>query len=213
MRFFADERYIRIAGKPLLLLYRWSLLPDIAATAARWREECRNAGIGEIFLAAVDSFDLAWKLGHPKDIGFDATVGFPPHNMGSPQQQAIDLVNTKFEGFVDDYETVALRCATEMPPRLFTHFPAVLPGWDNTPRRQNASYILNRPTPGAFRAWLEYSIERSRNFNPPGQRFVFINAWNEWGEGAYLEPDQRFGHSYLAAVRAALDAHKFQRSE
>jgi GT2 family glycosyltransferase len=208
VRFFADPRYIRIDGKPLLLIYRWDLLPDVRATAQRWREQCQTAGIGDIFLAAVDSFDLAHKLTDAAEIGFDAAVGFPPHNAGSPAQQSVDLVNSSFMGFVDNYEAVALRCATESPKRPFTYFPGAMPGWDNTPRRQDKGYILDGSNPGAFRAWIEEIAERTRDQNPPGKRFIFVNAWNEWGEGAYLEPDQRFGHSYLTAIRSAIDAHK-----
>jgi len=211
MRFMRDERYIRVEGKPLVIVYRWDLLPSIADTVQVWREECRRAGIGEIFVASVDSFDLAWKLKNAADFGLDASIGFPPHNMGSPVTKKPSAVSPGFKGTVDDYETVGTRYATELPLRPFTHFPGVLPGWDNTPRRQDAPFILDNPSPGAFRAWLEHALEVSRDFNVPERRMVFINAWNEWGEGAYLEPDQRYGHAYLRALRDALESHKYQK--
>jgi len=211
LRFMGDARYIRIEGKPLVIVYRWDLLPSIADTVKVWREECRKAGIGEIFVASVDSFDLAWKLKNAADYGLDASIGFPPHNMGSPVPKKPSAVSPSFTGTVDDYETVGTRYATELPLRPHTHFPGVLPGWDNTPRRQDAPYILDNPSPGAFRAWLEHALEFSRDFNVPERRMVFINAWNEWGEGAYLEPDQRYGHAYLTALRDALESHKYQK--
>jgi len=211
MRFMRDGRYIQVEGKPLVIVYRWDLLPSIADTVQVWREECRRAGIGEIFVASVDSFDLAWKLKNAADFGLDASIGFPPHNMGSPVTKKPSAVSPSFTGTVDDYETVGTRYATELPLRPFTHFPGVLPGWDNTPRRQDAPFILDNSSPGAFRAWLEHALEFSRDFNVPERRMVFINAWNEWGEGAYLEPDQRYGHAYLTALRDALDSHKYQK--
>lgn len=212
-RYVRDSRYIRIDGKPLILVYRWDNIPNIREVADRWRSEFRAADLGEIFLAAVDSFDLAWKLENPADIGFDATVGFPPHNMGSPTAKPVKMINDRFDGFVDDYETVALRYATDLPVQVSPHFPGVAVGWDNTARRQDQPYILDNSTPGAFRAWLEHAIEQTRNLNKPEERLVFVNAWNEWGEGAYLEPDRRFGHAYLSALKAALDNEKFTSKE
>jgi GT2 family glycosyltransferase len=204
-RFFADPRYIRIHGRPLFSVYRWALLPDPQATAMRWRDECRRLGIGEIYLCAVESFDYSTRLRHPSDIGCDATIGFPPHNFGSERQAAVEITNPNFEGFVDDYLKVAIRYATRAK-RASTHFPGVAPRWDNTARRQDKPYTLDGSDPGAFKAWLEHSFNTVRKLNGPGERFVFINAWNEWAEGAYLEPDAQYGHAYLAAIRQAIDA-------
>ncbi|HET7593209.1 MAG TPA: glycoside hydrolase family 99-like domain-containing protein, partial [Rhodanobacteraceae bacterium] len=72
-----DPRYIRVDGRPLVVLYRPSLLPDAAATLERWREHCRRTGIGELFLAMVQ-FDLE----DPRVHGFDAAIEFPPHKLG-----------------------------------------------------------------------------------------------------------------------------------
>jgi lipopolysaccharide biosynthesis protein len=82
----------------------------------------------------------------------------------------------------------------------------VTPGWDNTPRRQDHGFALQRSTPGVFQAWLEQVIAQTRAHRHGDERLVFVNAWNEWAEGAYLEPDQVFGHTYLEAVRNAKDA-------
>jgi len=204
-RFFADPRYIRINGRPLFSVYRWGLLPDPRATAERWRAECYRLGIGEIYLCAVESFYYRSELRHPADIGCDATIGFPPHSFGSHLQAPVTITNPNFHGFVDDYVSVAVRAATA-EGKAFTRFPGITPQWDNTARRQDGAYILARSDPGAFKAWLEHSFDTVRQLNSPGERFVFINAWNEWAEGAYLEPDARFGHAYLAAVRQALEA-------
>jgi lipopolysaccharide biosynthesis protein len=88
-----------------------------------------------------------------------------------------------------------------------------MPGWDNTPRRQDASFVIESSTPGAFQAWLETTIAETKRDLHGDERLVFINAWNEWAEGAYLEPDRRFGHAYLEAVRNARNASRFVRPE
>ena len=88
----------------------------------------------------------------------------------------------------------------------FPRIRSVLVGWDNTPRHSTRSLILEHSTPGAFQAWLEWTYRRTLEQNYGDERLVFINAWNEWCEGSYLEPDRHFGHAYLQAVRNALDS-------
>jgi GT2 family glycosyltransferase len=205
MRYFRSDNYLRIDGRPLLLVYRVALFPDFASTAANWRRLCREAGIGEIYLAMVESFEMVANGADPASFGCDAAVEFPPHGLAQPRPLDQPLLNPAFNGAVADYREVALHCATRPLPK-YRRFPGVMPGWDNTPRRQDNSYSFEHATPGAFQAWLETAIARSRRQYGGDERLVFINAWNEWAEGAYLEPDQRHGHGFLAAHANAIDA-------
>jgi hypothetical protein len=88
----------------------------------------------------------------------------------------------------------------------FKRIRSVLVGWDTSPRHQDRSFVLQHNTPGAFQAWLEWTYQRTREQNFGEERLVFINAWNEWCEGSYLEPDLDYGHAYLQAVRNAQEA-------
>ncbi|RLA93718.1 MAG: glycosyl hydrolase, partial [Deltaproteobacteria bacterium] len=108
-------------------------------------------------------------------------------------------------GVVSDYREVVLAYLRKTLPG-YTRFRAVMPSWDNTPRRQNTSYVFAHASPGAYQAWLEEELEQTRDQNFGDERIVFINAWNEWAEGAHLEPDRRFGHGFLEATRNALDS-------
>ena len=65
--------------------------------------------------------------------------------------------------------------------------------------------MLENSSPGAFQVWLEWTIERTIQQNFGDDRMIFINAWNEWCEGSYLEPDSNYGHAYLQALRNSLD--------
>jgi hypothetical protein len=78
-----------------------------------------------------------------------------------------------------------------------------MPSWDNSARRPYDGHIYHGSTPALFRRWLDRCLERARRHRL-AERFVFVNAWNEWAEGAYLEPDQRYGYAYLDAAKAAL---------
>jgi lipopolysaccharide biosynthesis protein len=207
IRFFRDQRYIRIDGKPLLLIYRVTLFPDFAATAARWRTVCKEQGIGEIYIAMVESFELVHSNTHPKEFGCDAAVEFPPQGLAEQKAPSGTITNPNFAGSVADYRDLAVRYATRSAP-AYTRFKSVTPGWDNSARRQNNSFCFEHATPGAFQAWLEEAIEQTRLQQYGDERLMFVNAWNEWAEGAYLEPDRRFGHGYLEAVKNAFDAAK-----
>lgn len=210
IRYFKDARYIRIDGRPLLLVYRVALFPNFIETAARWRDTCRQAGIGEIYLTSVESFDGVNGNRDPATFGCDAAVEFPPHGMGEAKPVPGAVLNPNFAGTVGHYNDVAVRFATRPAP-AYTRFRSVMPGWDNTARRQDTSFCFDQSTPGAFQAWLEESLEQTRLDRYGDEKLVFLNAWNEWAEGTYLEPDKRFGHTYLEAVRNALDAKQLKR--
>jgi O-antigen biosynthesis protein len=202
IRYMRCESYIRINGKPLLIVCRIALFPDIEKTSKIWREICRNEGLGEIYLAFVESSEWAGILKNPAEIGFDASVEFPPQGILAPVAPPGRVLNPKYNGAIHDYRQAALNYVqAEIPNHV--RFRGVMPSWDNTPRRKdNATSFINA-TPGAFQAWLETVLQNTNEQNFGDERIVFINAWNEWAEGNHLEPDRRYGHGYLEAARNA----------
>lgn len=193
-----DQRYIRIDGKPLLLVYRLNLLPDARRTASIWRQKCRDAGVGEIYLAAVDSFlDQS-----PSAYGFDAAVEFPPHGMGVVTATPQPVYNARFRGLCYSYVETARRYLAKSWPE-HTWFRGVMPSWDNTARRQDTGHIFLGSQPELYQQWLTAVIRQTRARHSGDERVVFINAWNEWAEGNHLEPCQRYGHAWLEATAAA----------
>jgi len=210
MRYLRHPNYIRINGKPLLVVYRVGLFPDFRKTAATWRRICAAEGVGDIHLALVESFDMVFHPVKPSEYGCDSAIEFPPHGLAEGRPASGAVINPAFDGQVADYRDLATAfCAREEPPYL--RFRGVLPGWDNTARRQDHSFCFEHATPGAFQAWLEHALEQTRMIRSGDERIVFVNAWNEWAEGAYLEPDVRFGHSFLEAVRNAKDSVVLKR--
>jgi len=200
--YFTDERYILIEDKPLLLVYRPELLPDARATASRWRDWCLHNGIGEIFLAYLQSF----KSVDPVIYGFDAAVEFPP-NKTAPVivTEQMNTLDVDFKGFVYDWTSVASRAQAYEEPE-YPLFRTVNPSWDNIARCKNYGAVFVGSTPKAYSEWLECAAHDTiKRFPSPSARLVFANAWNEWAEGAYLEPDQAYGYAYLQATRNALE--------
>jgi GT2 family glycosyltransferase len=203
--FFRADRYIRIDDKPLLLVYRTGLYPNPAKTAEIWREEAGKHDLG-LFLCRVE---FGADVFPPAQIGYDAAVEFPPHRApGLPPPRtyaAKDLpgIVPGYTGSVVDYPDFADGMIRRPLPD-YTLFRTAMPGWDNSPRRRLLGDVMINTSPAEFERWLAALVKQSMDRHLESERFVFINAWNEWGEGAYLEPCRRWGHGYLEAVRNAL---------
>jgi lipopolysaccharide biosynthesis protein len=196
---FRDPRYIRVGGKPLFIVYRIGVLPDVTATAVLWREVARREGIGELYLCAAKTYDT----GDPTYYGFDAVVEFPPHGLRTvTMHEQLELLDPGFSGTVVDYRQFVVDCITAREPSYTLH-RTVMPGWDNTARRMHQALVFAHATPEVYELWVREVAAETRR-KPPGERLLFINAWNEWAEGAHLEPDRRFGHQYLEATARAL---------
>lgn len=200
----ADSRYIRINGKPLILIYKASLLPDPRRTTELWRTICKHAGIGDIYLACVKNMTNASTIMDPRSLGFDAGVEFPPLGGGIPTVPPDSSLNPDFKGLYYDYWETAKNFMSVNTP-AFPWFRGVMPSWDNTARRQDAAHIFLNSSARIYQLWLDFLIEWTVRERTGDERIVFINAWNEWAEGNHLEPDQAFGRAYLEATRAALD--------
>ncbi len=208
---FRDPRYLRVHGKPLFLVYRAELLPDPARTAEVWREAARRAGIGDLYLARVEGFVSDEPPGR---IGFDAAVEFAPdrQRMGwrvnygrryAPLTRLGLLSKHYFLHRVFDYDSVVEGMLSKPEP-AYKRFLSVMPSWDNSPRKARDAFIVRGATPEKYESWLRESVQRTLRRFDGDERLIFINAWNEWGEGCHLEPDRRFGRAYLEATRKAL---------
>jgi hypothetical protein len=198
--FFKDRRYIRINGAPVLLVYRVSLFPDPVRTADLWRKICKQLGIEHIHLCAVESFGIT----EPRNYGFDSSVAFPPHGAVSSEiTLRVPDLPADYSGQIYDYEQV-VQHGLNQPPPPYRKYPSVMVSWDNTARRGKAGNVFINSSPSLYEIWLRGAIDRARATLPSGERFVFINAWNEWAEGTHLEPDQAYGTQYLEATRRAI---------
>lgn len=197
-----DRRNLRIDGKPLLIVYRPSLLPSARETASRWRQWCRDNGIGEIYLAYTQSFDSD----DPQNYGFDAAIEFPPNvarGKPAPPDASDSVVPTNPQSDLKVWDWrhyVNMSRHYDTPSYIL--FRSVTPAWDNTPRRNSSASIFLNSSPKLFETWLlNAARDTISRFSRRENRLVFINAWNEWAEGAYLEPDESTGYARLQSVR------------
>ena len=194
--FFNDSRYVKIDGCPVLLVYRLDIMNDADYVIDCWRKTAMEAGFPGLFVVAVKSFGLT----EDSPYKVDAYVDFPPHTAVSSEIQSELPINSDFRGKIYDYRQVVYNAAIQ-PLQAGITFPCVMPRWDNTSRKGTKANIFWNSTPGLFKLWMNIALEQSQQL-PLGRRMMFINSWNEWGEGAMLEPDRLFGREYLEAIRS-----------
>lgn len=223
---FRDPRYITVDGKPLFAVWAPHHIPDAREFIDLWQQLARENGLPGIhFVGHTDnagkglpgqaadyySTDKAKEYYQAVlDLGFDAV-------MSSGYRRAVALLQgkTRMMWRMLSGKTFAPTYSKMDYSRLMANYyvpedageniyPTLLPQWDRTPRAGKNSEIVVDSTPDRFQETVETAIELIRQKEPEHQ-LLFLKAWNEWGEGDYVEPDQKFGHGWLQAIRNAID--------
>lgn len=209
-QYIQDGRYFCVKGKKVLSVYKPQRIPNPKAVLKYWRDYIQQETGYDLYLIAVlnDSYDSC-NVEELTEWGFDAINEFflgPQRKYLRDIQETKKFVCNEFLGNVYDYAEFVKRKGyfSETLPHTYR---AVAPMWDNTARKINKGFILDGATPALYKTWL---IDVGKETNIRAQHgdlddnLVFINAWNEWGEGAYLEPDMKFGYAYLNATKQAV---------
>ena len=195
-----DSRYIRIKGRPLLLLAGFNQRPGLGEITRLLKEKSLAAGLGQVYLVSLLETEQA---GSDRNL-FDAAVeSVPPFSGLNPVNDQLELPDQGDPTIYDWRDFVKNSREYGVP----THktFRTLCPSWDDTPSLKDNSTVYILSSPAAYQEWLCNAIEDTTGrFKPPEERLVFLNAWNRWGEGAYLEPDRQQGYAYLEATRMAL---------
>lgn len=202
---FHDPRYIKVDGAPVLLVYRPDRLRHPAQSTALWKDMAEKAGFPDLHLCAVQ-----FHIDDPRPLGFDAAVEFPPHHFpASWLNPSLVGAHPDFNGAVLDYCSGATNALRRLPPD-YVLYRGIMPSWDNAARRGKWATVYRGASPESYEAWLTGLMEQAAARERPSNRFLFVNAWNEWAEGAHLEPDNHHGRAYLEATRRVV--RRFDRS-
>ena len=211
---FCDKRYIRINNRPFFAIYRPELFPNIEESIRTWREVASKCNI-DLYLGFMRADKVSRK--EILDAGFDISIDFQPHFLIKKKWWLdknfwIDFFRKRILGkktpqmpILFDYEKYANHACSQFDSKEIKEFPAIVPSWDNSPRRIGQSFwALKNSTPSKYEKWLQYILNKFKPYSKD-ENFIFINAWNEWAEGNHLEPDQKWGKAYLEATKKALD--------
>ncbi|MGA2070383.1 MAG: glycoside hydrolase family 99-like domain-containing protein [Sedimentisphaerales bacterium] len=223
---FKDHRYIRINNKPIFLIYNAIQIPNIEKVIKMWRYEAKSKHGIELYLCSVKSTGTSSMSGESAiKAGFDAVVDFQPNPslaikdvwlnlLKNFPQKLFNKIESKLnipgQALINDtnifnYETI-LNKWIERSPVGYKEFPCVAPSWDNSARGKVCTIVQN-DRPELYGKWLEAACNRVIN-NIDDERIVFVNAWNEWGEGCHLEPDIKFGRKFLEITYETLSRYR-----
>ena len=213
-KYIDDPRYIRIHGKPLILVYNPGQIPDCHKSFNRWREKARELEIGEILIWTCQTSDNTAERLKIEDC-IDAEVEFPPHNFWKWFLAVKELnLNGKIASIFNyqllvKYLVLKHCCDNHSVKPL--HRCCTM-GWDNAARRKNNWFSFYAFSLYALYQWMLEVANYTRKTFEPEERFAFINAWNEWGEGTYLEPDEKYGYANINTISKALFGLPFDDS-
>lgn len=210
---FRDPRYIRIDGKCVFAIWRPLIMPDPTRTLQIFREEAAKEGI-ELYIIAVEHND---KTPDYFKYGYDAGMEFQPHcNYGYAkyQEYVVRKLNEACKAIIGKAKIPVIhsykkymRYVASQPMPGYKRYPCVMPGWDNAARKSHrafACWVGN--TPMLFKEWLVKTFKKFKPFSKE-ENLVFINAWNEWGEGCHLEPDLKWRTGFLEVFKDAVDEY------
>ncbi len=210
--FFQDDRYIRMEGKPVFIIYRAQNIPKCIAMMNYWDTLASKHNLPGLYYIQMNT-----AFGEDKyNKKFSASLDFEPmRTFGDinntkaclwktqvlmyKQLLKVPLIN-KLLLFKIDYDSFYRTITNRKELPIKKTYYGVFSNWDNSPRKGRKGLIIKGGSPKKFEEYLKIQILRSLN---AGNEFLFINAWNEWGEGAYLEPDKKYGYAYLKAIRRA----------
>ncbi|WP_316786274.1 glycoside hydrolase family 99-like domain-containing protein [Pedobacter frigiditerrae] len=207
--FFSDVRYIKVDGKPFVAIYRPDLFPDISRTLAVWRQEALKLGLEGLHIAYFQSFNNNTP---PGTLGFDMAINFEPSYANKPYPEfsllskLYNKVGIKRYDFANGIYSYAKLVENAMNRFIVNKdiYPGITPMWDNAARRKANATIFKGSTPELYGKWLQHIVSKYKLANAPN-KYLFINAWNEWAEGNHLEPCQKWGKRYLEMTKSKID--------
>jgi hypothetical protein len=214
---FKDKRYIKVNGKPLFQVFCPHLIPDPEVFSQVFNEQAIKHGLPGVYLIGGQKTPFNW---NPTEYGFDGTMSTSftyAIQHGKPKQDKIvdsiweskiahklftkgksinKLVMYEYETFINLMKEIHAADTT----RTYDVFPIVVNDFDNTARAGKKGFLFNNTTPALFKEHLHDALLSIKNKEKQKQ-LVFLKSWNEWAEGNYLEPDQKYGYQYLQAVK------------
>jgi len=212
---FKDSRYITIDKKPLFLIYKPFKYKEIDEFIEQWNNLAKINGIekGFYFVAHTENFkdyhDLINK-------GFDAITISPISRAvtnyylsKSKIHEIIDKVKSKFfrMPIIINYKNAYQAFVNKNEDTLENVIPTILPNWDHSSRSGKNAWILHNSTPQLFKNNIKNALECTKNKDEE-HNIIFLKSWNEWGEGNYMEPDLKYKHGYIDALRSQILEHQ-----
>lgn len=215
MTFFKDDRYIKVDNKPVFQIYKTFDIPCLKQMLEYFNQRAGEEGFDGIYVISgrtaagveerenlVDGY-YYFEPGYTLKNGMSAADKFS-YNLSTFLRSTRNKLIGARKGFILERRIDARKIIKSISQRDYkeNEFPGLIPDWDNTPRRDYKGLMYVNTCPELFEKTLRILKEKKKNHSVD---FVYVNAWNEWGEGAYLEPDEYRGYGYLEAIRRVVE--------
>lgn len=216
IKYFKDSRYIKVEGKPMFIIYRPKLFPNIQETIKIWREAVKKAGFPDLYIGFARTFEYTDAVDKND---FDFAFDFQPNFASRPATlnsnsfkryyhaalRRLSLpVKDKYANAYEYEDYVIKQIESGFRDKTY---PTITPMWDNSARRSINYFILHNSTPQKYKRWLQHIVNNFK-WNKMPQSFLFVNAWNEWAEGNHLEPCRKWGNEYLKVTKEVIHSEK-----
>ena len=215
-KFFKDKRYIKKNNKPVMCIYHTKDIDELDKMLNLWNALAKKDGFNGLYIISGNT--NAYVL-EDRDELVDAYYNFEPGYSLKHKQNKLEnikyytntflrqnvnkLRNNKILERKLSTENVYKQCCKMIENTDKKVYPGIFPDWDNTPRRKYKGLVYENSNPKLFGKYLGKLIDQIENDD-----YIFINAWNEWGEGAYLEPDTKHKYAYLEEIKAQIIKRK-----
>lgn len=210
-KYFADPRYERVDGRPLFIIYRPGIIPKFVERLEKWREIFREKhAMNPMILMVLGFGDF-----DPVVYNVDGAIEFPPHKLAEglhPVNSSLNIIDEDFQGHYLQYDDL-VASSVSVPAPSYDLIRTLVPAWDNEARKPSRGMGFVEANPEKYEYWLRQLVSYAQS-HPFKKKtpYVFVNAWNEWAEGAHLEPDMYHGTAYLNATYRALTGIKKKQS-
>jgi len=206
--FFADDRYIKINGRPMLYIYNMSDIPNFNQMLDCWNDFLEQNGFKKLYIVEF----ISSKNKKLSSLKTDSVVEFEPLYTTYFDISKFNLLKRficKKTSRIDFQDYNKLWNYIINRKRTYNELPiqkGCFCGWDNSSRKGYDCMIVKNNTPENFKNNLKRLIANKRKYS--SNDFIIINAWNEWSEGAMLEPTEKYKYKYLEAVKEVHDYYE-----
>lgn len=223
LKFFNDSRYMKIDNKPILVIYKPQQIDNLNNRLDYYNKRAQDEGFnGIVFMAQhvsfydnkkVDKSRISYQIEYQPNFAFydsktkfqklkekfvDSIKGFVKKHLKS--YKSISNPTLK----IDSYENVWKKILERKPENNM--IPGAFVDWDNTPRYGNRGKVLLNSSPANFEKYFKMQYKRA--IEEYKSDYLFIFAWNEWSEGGYLEPDEKYKYGYLETIKRVVSGYK-----
>lgn len=200
-----DKRYVTVDGKPFFMIYKPLADPEVKVFIETWRRLAVENGLPGIFFVGHNN-NVKESVEEIMSTGVDAVnttrlINYLDNYRGF-WGHVRDKLKKMFLGvpLAVSYRLMSKYFLVDEEDRRELVFPSIIPGWDHTPRSGKQGLIITHSTPELFERHVAQAIEMVQH-KKPEHKIVVVKSWNEWAEGNYLEPDLKWGHAYLEALK------------